>query len=90
MKKIILFLSMAGLLIGCSSHESKFIIFESDIDDIFNRIEAVESHLDDLVSYGEADEFALLELRDEVNSLKTCIEESIIDEDDVEPHHLRR
>jgi|GEM_PF-6356894 hypothetical protein len=80
-----LFLSMV-LLYSCK--EQTYSIKESDLDDMYSSVEDMEYIIDSLLSQGHANKDGLLELKDEIDSLHSIMDETIY-EDEFEPAHMR-
>ena len=81
---------LALSMVSCGVNENNYVISESDLDDILNRIEVLEGRISDLESSEYVEEEDIEELQDEVEALKEDLEESIIDEDEYGPFHERR
>lgn len=80
-----LFLSMVLL---CCCKEQTFSVNESDLDDMYSLVEDMENKIDSLLSQGHANKNELLELKEEVESLHSIMDETIY-EDEFVPVHMR-
>ena len=78
------------LTFSCGKSEIEYVVFESDLNSLFEDVEVIDSQLDELISRGGADKSDLLELKKQINELQEEMQTVFIEEDDVEPSHLRR
>ena len=59
--------------------ESKQVIYESDLENLYIQVESLSDQLDDLIANGGADEDELLELKSEVEDLQEIMDGSFVD-----------
>ena len=78
MKKVLLGCTFL-FVCSCGYMESKQVIYESDLENLYIQVESLSDQLDDLIANGGADEDELLELKSEVEDLQEIMDGSFVD-----------